>query len=401
MHVYTARQAIFNRSQNVVAYELLYRNSMENMFPNIDPQEATSKMIMQTHLNQGIKPITGGKPALINFSERALLDGLPLVLPHDQVIIEILENVSPSDEVFEACRQLFHQGYRLALDDFVYEPGWLRFFNIIKLIKFDIVETPLANIGSLVEQIKLKKNIKLLAEKIETKEEFVEAKVMGFDYFQGYYFCQPEMGKTKDFDNNNPLLLNLLQESLRTPFDITRISACFEKDPGLSFKLLRFVNSGVLPIKQEIHSIKNAVVYIGEEQLRKLILLLTSDVMLTNKPKELSRVATMRARFCELIAKHYIPTHSDDAFIVGLFSLLDAMLDQPLENILISLPLAKEVTDALLTDAPSPLKYTLKTVIDFDKGFWHETVHNAEIVRCSIEELQCFYAEAIEWSTKI
>ena len=124
MRVYTARQAILNSKERVIAYELLYRDGPENIFPDIDPHEATAKVVMQTHLNQGLGPITDNKPALINFSEKSILDGLPLVLPQKQVMIEVLETVTPSEQVYQACKVLFHQGYHLALDDFVYKPEW-------------------------------------------------------------------------------------------------------------------------------------------------------------------------------------------------------------------------------------------------------------------------------------
>jgi len=147
MKVYTARQAILNRKENVVAYELLYRGGPENFFPQIDPHKATSKLIIRTHLNQGIGLITDNKPALINFPEESILSCLPLILPPKQVMIEILETVSPSDEVYQACKVLYHQGYHLALDDFVYKPEWNRFFNLMKLIKFDIQATSLSELS--------------------------------------------------------------------------------------------------------------------------------------------------------------------------------------------------------------------------------------------------------------
>ena len=176
MKVFTARQAILNRKEQVIAYELLFRDGPENLFPQIDAHEATSKLIIRTHLNEGIRPMTGGKPALINFSEESLLCGLPLLLPSDQIMIEILEDTNPSEEVYQACRELYHKGYSLALDDFIYKPEWGRFLNLVKLIKFDLMQTPLEKIAPLVEKLKTRKKLKLLAEKVETKEEVVPPK---------------------------------------------------------------------------------------------------------------------------------------------------------------------------------------------------------------------------------
>ena len=400
MKVYTARQAILNRKEHVVAYELLYRGGPKNFFPQIDPHRATSKLIMRTHLNQGLALITDNKPALINFPEESILNGLPLILPPKQVMIEILETVNPSDEVYQACKTLYHQGYHLALDDFVYKPEWSRFFKLVKLIKFDIQATALSELEPVVEKLKTRKNLKILAEKVETKDEFLQAKKLGFDFFQGYYFCRPEMSENNEIDSNQPILLSLMQECLKTPLNISHITSYFERDVALSFKLFKFINSGVLPLTQEITSIKNALIYLGETQTKKLILLLATGILAENKPKELTRLAIVRARFCELIAEKAIPQLTEASFLVGLFSLLDAMLDAPLEQIVNDLPLATEVVTALTGDKPSQLKYILSTVTYYEQGSWYNTKRNAEMVNVDYEQLTDYYQNALVWANK-
>jgi len=400
MKVYTARQAILNRKERVVAYELLYRGGPENFFPQIDPHKATSKLIVRTHLNQGLGLITDNKPALINFPEESILNGLPLILPPKQVVIEILETVNPSDEVYQVCKTLFHQGYHLALDDFVYKPEWNRFFKFVKLIKFDIQITTLSELEPLVKKLKTRKNLKILAEKVETKEEFLQAKQLGFHFFQGYYFCRPEMSENSEIDSNQPILLSLIQECLKTHLNINSITSYFERDVALSFKLFKFINSGILPLTQEITSIKNALIYLGEAQTKKLILLLTTGVLAENKPKELTRLAIIRARFCELIAEKTIPHLTEASFLVGLFSLLDAMLDSPLEKVVNNLPLAAEVVTALTSDKPSTLKYILSTVTYYEQGSWYNTKRNADILNVNYEKLTDYYQNAIVWANK-
>jgi EAL and modified HD-GYP domain-containing signal transduction protein len=400
MKIYTARQAILNRKGNVVAYELLYRGGPENFFPSINPHKATSKLIMRTHLNQGLGLITDNKPALINFPEESILNGLPLILPPKQVVIEILETVSPSDEVYQVCKDLYHQGYHLALDDFVYKPEWNRFFNLMKLIKFDIQATPLDKISPLIKKLKTRKNLKILAEKVETKEEFLQAKKLGFNFFQGYYFCRPEMSESNEIDSHQPILLSLIQECLRTTLNIKCITSYFERDVGLSFKLFKFINSGILPISQEITSIKSALIYLGEAQTKKLILLLAAGSLAKKKPKELTRLAIIRARFCELIAEKTIPEHAEASFLVGLFSLLDAMLDAPLDKIVNSLSLPADVVAALTSDKPSTLKYILSTVSYYEKGSWYNTKRNAQRINVDYEELADYYQNALVWARK-
>tara|TARA_R110002124_G_scaffold67546_1_gene183275 strand:+ start:847 stop:2064 length:1218 start_codon:yes stop_codon:yes gene_type:complete len=400
MKIYTARQAIFNRKEHVVAYELLYRGGPENIFPQIDPHRATSKLIMRTHLNHGLALITDGKPALINFPEESILSGLPEILPTKQVMIEILETVTPSDEVYEACQKLYHQGYHLALDDFVYKAEWARFFKLVKLIKFDIQATPLSELAVLINKLKKKKNLKILAEKVETKDEFLQAKKLGFHYFQGYYFCKPEMSGHHEIDNSQAIMLGLMQECLKTELNINNITSYFERDVGLCFKLFKFINSGIFPLTQNVTSIKNALIYLGDTQTKKLILLLTSGILATNKPKELTRLAIIRARFCELMAAKAMPEYAEAGFMVGLFSLLDAMLDKPLDNLLDDLPLAPEVHAALTSDKPSRLKYILNAVIYYEKGSWYNTKRNAEMVNVTYEELTDYYQNALVWANK-
>jgi len=400
MKVYSARQAILNRKENVVAYELLYRGGPENIFPDIDPHKATSKLIMRTHLNQGLAIITDGKPALINFPEESLLTGLPLILPPKEVMIEILETVKPSDEVYQACRTLYHKGYHLALDDFVYKPEWNRFFNLVKLIKFDIQATSLDELTPLINKLKTRKNLKILAEKIETKEEFLQAKKLGFHFFQGYYFCKPEMSENKEIDTSQAVFLSLMQECLRAQLNINTLTSYFERDVGLSFKLFKFINSGILPLTQKITSIKSALIYLGENETKKLMLLLSTGVIAKDKPQELTRLAIIRAKFCELMAAKTMPELADAGFMVGLFSLLDAMLDSPLEKILTDLSLAPEVLTALTGDSPSSLKYILNAVSYYEQGSWYNTKKNAEMVRVSYEELTEYYQNALIWANK-
>ncbi|NQZ27926.1 MAG: HDOD domain-containing protein [Colwellia sp.] len=400
MKVYTARQAILNRKENVVAYELLYRGGPENVFPNIDPHKATSKLVMRTHLSQGLAVVTSGKPALINFSEESILTGLPLILPPKEVMIEILETVTPSDEVYQACLTLYHQGYHLALDDFVYKPEWNRFLKLVKLIKFDIQATPLDEIAPLINKLKKRKNLKILAEKIETKAEFLQAKKLGFHFFQGYYFCKPEMSENQEIDSSHVVLVNLMQECLRMQLNINNLTDLFSRDVGLSFKLFKYINSGILPLTQKVTSIKNALVYLGEVETKKLILLLSAGILAKDKPQELIRIAIIRAKFCELMTEKTMPELADAGFMVGLFSLLGAILDAPLEKILATLPLAPEVVSALTHDRPSSLKYILNAVSCYEQGSWYNTKRNAEMVRVNYDEVSGFYQSALVWANK-
>jgi EAL and modified HD-GYP domain-containing signal transduction protein len=199
MTVFIGRQPIISRDAEVIGYELLYRENNLNICDLAASFDATERIINSNGLQYGVDHITEGKKALINFSEKALLNGVAQKLPVNNVVIEILETVSPSDEVFEVCHELVSLGYELALDDFVYDESWVRFVEIVQIIKIDIIATPLESIGGLINAVKKMKqsNIatapKLLAEKIETSVEYEKAKELGFDFFQGYLFGRPEM----------------------------------------------------------------------------------------------------------------------------------------------------------------------------------------------------------------
>ncbi|GLP95546.1 EAL and HDOD domain-containing protein [Paraferrimonas sedimenticola] len=398
MKIYTARQAIFNRQQRVVAYELLYRDGPENIFPDVDPHEATARLIMRTHLNTGLKKITGGKPALINFPEKALKAGLAEVVPCEQVVIEILETVEPSDAVLEICKKLYRAGYHLALDDFVYEPRWERFLPYVKLIKFDIQRTPLAEVEPLVKRLRESSTLKFLAERVETPEEFAQARRLGFHFFQGYFFCKPELEVHSDLESASAMMVELYREASRDQIIINNMVAVFERDTGLTYRLLRFVNSGTLPNTQDIASIKQAVVYLGDIQLRKLSLLLVSAVCASKKPRELIRLSVLRARFCELVAKLYDPKLAEAAFVVGLLSLLDAILNRPLEQLLQQLPLRQEIVVALTEAERTPLFHILNTVRHYEKGSWYNTGKAARQLMLSYEAVAEAYAEAVDWT---
>ncbi|WP_427977643.1 EAL and HDOD domain-containing protein [Agarivorans sp.] len=398
MNVYTARQAILDRRQRVVAYELLFRDGPENVYPDVDPHEATSKLIIRTQLNEGILAVTQGKPALINFPEQSLYSDMVHLLPNKQVVIEILENIEPSEKLYQRCKSLFHRGYRLAFDDFVYKPEWQTYLKFVRLIKVDIQRTPFEQLAPLFEAVKQRKNIKLLAEKIETQQEYQQAKELGFNFFQGFYFCKPEMQKTKDIDASYLMISRLFYAATREDVNVNEVVRYFERDTALTYKLLRFVNSGNLPIVEDIASIKQAVVYIGNQQLRKLVALLATAMTVSHKPRELVRISVHRARFCELVAMRKSPAMREMAFLCGLFSLLDAILDKPLEQLLYSLPLEQEIRDALCSEQPSMLRLMLMTIKSYEEGHWYNTERLAEQLRMDYTQVEQLNLQALLWS---
>lgn len=397
MSVFVARQAIFNRKQNVVAYELLFRNSAENFFPDIEEGQATARLIMENQLNLGTRHITSGKTALINIGPDSLKHNLCDFLPSKDVVIELLETIEPTDDNYQLCRELFHKNYKLALDDFVYNEQWERFLKFIKLVKFDIAQTPLSDIAEIVEKLKQHKKIKILAEKIETQADYHQAHKMGFDYFQGYFFAKPTMHEQQDIDYNYALVVAIYAQVMKPSPDIKQISALFEADAALAYKLMRLINSGVFPIQSKISSIKQALVYLGHERLKKFVSLIVTAHTAGKKPAELMQVCVVRARFCELIAKQVSKSLAGEAFLTGLFSLLDAILDQPMSLLVEKLPFPDDIKAALLNEK-NTLYYILNVVQAYETGSWWTLEKAVILLNVKSDVLPGLYNQAVDWA---
>lgn len=397
MSVFVARQVIFNRSKKVVAYELLFRDSPKNYFPDIAEGQATARLIMENQLNLGTRHITSGKKALINIGPESLKLDLCAFLPCQDVVIELLETIEPTDDNYELCRGLFHSNYKLALDDFVYKPQWDRFLKLVKLIKFDIAITPLSEIQPIVTKLQAHKQIKILAEKIETQEDYELALDMGFDYFQGYFFAKPTMIKQNDVDYNYGLVVAIYAEIMKQSPDIKTIASLFELDAALAYKLLRLINSGVFPIQSQISSLKQALVYLGHERLKKFVSLIVTAHTTGKKPAELMQVCVVRARFCELVAKKVNKSQSGEAFLTGLFSLLDAILDQPMSLLVEKLPFPDEIKTALLGDK-NTLYYILNVVKAYETGSWWALEQAVLLLNIDSAILPPLYQQSVDWA---
>ncbi|WP_105169595.1 EAL and HDOD domain-containing protein [Pseudoalteromonas sp. T1lg23B] len=397
MKVFVARQAIFNRRKQVVAYELLFRDGTSNSFPNIADDAATAKLIMDNQLNLGTRYLTSGKKALINIGPDSLNQELAHFLPCQDVILELLETVSPTSENYEKVKDLFHQNYRLALDDFEYTKQWEPFLKLIRLVKFDIQQNSLDQIEELVGEFRQRKNMKLLAEKVETEAEFEQAKEMGFHFFQGYFFAKPRVIQQNDIEINHAIVLLIYAEVLKPHMSIDKIARLFAQDTALAYKLLRLINSGVFPLKKRIESLKQALVYLGDERVKKFVGLIMTAHIAEGKPTELTRLSIVRSRFCELIAKSLNPNIKSMSFLTGLFSLLDAILDRPMDQVVSRLPFPEELQDALM-GKHNLLYYILNVVKAYESGSWWQLQEACSLLNINDQRLPEFHADAIRWA---
>ena len=400
MDVYVARQAIFNINKEVIAYELLFRNSNINEFMSKENVNPTLDVIRNSFSVIGLDKITGGKRAFINFDEELIKSRIIEAFPKEYIAIEILETVKPDFRVIQCCKSLKEKGYLIALDDFEYTEEFDELIKYIDIIKVDFFITKGKERKEIINKIK-NKNIRFLAEKVETKEEFEEAVAYGYSYFQGYFFCKPVIISGKDISGYKFTYMNLIKELDKDNIDIKNIENLIKMDVSLSFKLLKAANSAHYSMKRKITSISDAIMIIGINQLKRWIFIITLEHIGKNSIDELVKMSLLRACFGELLSKKMKSKISEfDAFLTGMFSLMDALMNIPIENILNDLPVSNDVKDALL-GKDNLLSDLLKLIIEYEKGNWNEV--NGLIDKFELEEeyaSEC-YVEAIETLTNL
>ena len=400
MYSYIARQPILDIEQQVVAYELLFRDGQSNSFPDIDPNQATSNILTNNHLTLGLEQVTGNLPAYINFHADALIFHFPSSLDPNNVVLEILEDVPITDELLLACKSLHEKGYKLALDDFDFDAKWEAFYPIVDIIKIDVLQFSILEISKLVRKIS-GLDITLLAEKVETLQQFEKLKMLGFTLFQGYFFAKPEMLKQRKITTSKQNILELISQANQIDLDIQRISEIFSIDPGLTYKLLRFINSPSYGSSQEITSLKHALVYIGQVELKKFIALLAMSDLNSDKNPEILRLSLARAKFCEQIARaRFENENPPKAFLTGILSLIDGILDHELEQVLDVLPIHEEIKSALKNETCDLGNYLL-LVKNIEKGLWKEGEVIADII--GLDSEICFeaYSKSLSWADEM
>ncbi len=399
MYFYAARQPILDVNKNLYAYELLFRDGVDNVFPGIDEDEATSRIIEGSQFSLGIEHLTGNKPAFINFTLDTILKNYPTMVPPCSLVVEILETVQPGKKLLESVKELKQQGYVIALDDYEHKPVWRHFFPFVDLIKIDLRAMSFAEIEQVIADISDFPQIKLLAEKVETAEEFERCKALGFEYFQGYFFSKPEMVKTKTLSPGQMTLAELLYETSTAEIDLPKITQIFERDINLSYKLLRYTNSATFKRRAEISTIKQALVVLGKSELKKFLSLLFTASVSDDKPIELLNLAMVRARFCENLASLEGSADSSMAFLTGMMSLIDAILDQSIEMVMEQLPLSTEIKEALINKKGVLADY-LNLALAYEQGDWENELAIEEQLKLSQRQVPATYSNAINWAAE-
>jgi c-di-GMP-related signal transduction protein len=396
---YLARQPILNRARELFAYELLFRSSLQNSCDGVD-LDLASASVLDTSFLIGLEKITAGHPMFINCPRDFLLRDYVSLFPPQSVVVEILETVKPDQEVIDACRRLKRAGYLIALDDFIDSPDWAPLVAIADIIKVDFRLTDRREQSAIVSRYSGKK-IRMLAEKVETHEEFAAGMQIGYSLFQGYFFCRPEMMQHRDLPSSKLTYLELMRAATAPEFDVRELALKIKHEPSLTFRLLRYLNSTVFGLRSEIHSVAHALSLLGEGELRKWIAVVSVGMLAEGKPDELMTVPLVRGRFCELLAPLAgVPGQANDLFLMGLLSVMDAILDQPLVSILAELPVRSEIKDALQAQT-GLYRQLLEIATAHERADWEKVGVLASETGMNEEQVSSLYVSAVDWSTAL
>ncbi|WP_058188415.1 EAL and HDOD domain-containing protein [Terracidiphilus gabretensis] len=365
---YLARQPILDGQGRVVAYELLFRSANLSAFDGSG--DAASLTMIDNAMVYGLEKLTAGLPAFINCTAATLSSEYILLLPASSTVLEVLEDIEVTEDVVRACIRLQQKGYKIALDDFIYSPSIDPLVEVADFIKMDFRSTPAADRQTLISALTHFKG-EYLAEKVETREEFEEAAEEGFTLFQGYYFCKPALIRKNAVPSNHLVHLQLMRRLQEDPMDMQALGEIIKSEPALAYRMFQYVNSAACGLREEVTSITTALLVMGEDLFRRLATLAITVELNTGPSPEILRMALLRARFCETTALlcHLEPTAQ---YLLGLFSLLDAMLQIPMEEALAPLSLPASIQAALLGEKNnhrSPLT-------------WLESHEHGDFARC-------------------
>lgn len=398
--IYVARQPVFTDEMNIWGYELLFRHGEAQSAVFTDGDQATTQVIADGFA-LGVRGMGSKIKALINFPRNVLIGRSPYVLPSERCVVEILETVLPEENVMEACRELKANGYALALDDFVGDPGFEPLCEIADIIKVDILGKTPSDVMSLVNGLKGYKAW-LLAEKVESIDMFNVCRHLGFKYFQGYFFSKPEIVPGRKISPSQSAKIKLLKELNESEAELSRLVEIIQTDLSISYRLLKYINSARFTLCGKIESIQRAVNMLGQQNLRQwLQVVILSDVNSTGRGQELVRISVLRGRFLQLLATcGKAPFSPDSMFVMGFFSVLDAILDQQMEQILDEISLAPEIK-ATLIDPQSEHSVWIGLLTELDRGSWGGLEEKAGQIGIPIELVDKAAIEAAIWVDEV
>ncbi|MCC6590912.1 MAG: EAL domain-containing protein [Bryobacterales bacterium] len=398
--VLVGRQPILDRNRQIFGYELLFRSNQPASAAPFDDVAATSDVIATALLSVGFDQLVGESTAFINFNRDLLFSNLPQVLPPKRTVLEILETATVDDALVDACRKLKALGYRLALDDYVGDERFDPLLQLTDIIKVDLPGTDASRQRQIVQMCR-RNGTRVLAEKVETQEDFERCFNLQYDYFQGFFFARPTIVKKRAAPANKMARMNALREANKKEINLSALEAAIRHDPTLTYQLLRYVNSAAFGFNK-VESIRNALVLIGDVRIRQWVSLAIMRTFGHSKPAELMKQILVRARFCELLSVQAgQAARSVDFFLMGLFSLMDALMDSDLPEILSQVYLSDEPRLALLEDqARSTSKCIFELVRGYERSDWETVTQISERLNIASQAVMGSYVEALQWANR-
>ncbi len=392
-----ARQPILTGEEKVFGYELLFRDGVEDYFRAADADLA-ARSTLSTSMLIGLDLLCDGQRAFLNCTRDVLLKDYITLLPAPQTVVEVLETVPPDDLVVAACRRLKQAGYLIALDDFGMDDPRAGLTELADIIKVDLKLTTPEQAAKIAKQ-HASQRCRMLAEKVETRAEFSAAQKAGFVYFQGYFFRRPETLAAHEIPENRINYLHIWQAISRPQLDVREIEDLIKREASLCYRLLRYLNSPAFGLGNEIRSVRHALALLGEREVCRWVRLVTTLSAGQDKSSELVTSALIRARFCELLSIR-IPHTGSDLFLMGLMSLMDAILEIPMEKVLEHVALDQESKAALLGNA-SRLRPFYRLMLAQESGEWQEAAELARQLNLTETEVAESYWEAVQWARQV
>ncbi|MCT4618598.1 MAG: HDOD domain-containing protein [Marinisporobacter sp.] len=400
MEVFVARQPIFNSNKEVIAYELLYRDSNKNFFNNnIGASKATSILIANSYFSIGIEKLIGKHKAFINFNKNLIERDIPMIFDKDTIVIEILEDVIPDKKFINTLKKLKELGYTIALDDFTYNYSYDDIVELCDIIKVDFLQNTKEEVYRIIQKWD-NKDRKFLAEKIETDEMFHYAKKIGYDYFQGYFFDRPVIIKGKRLKGNKIQYLRIMEELNKDSPSYNNITKIIEYDINLTYKILKLVNSK-FTLSHEIQSIKHALTLMGLKEIQVWVTLVMIQDIKNMEKNEILKTSLIRSKLGQLLAENSIhKKKNNEAMLMGLISVIDILLEESMEKILSKLPISTDIKNPLM-GKESPLSDIYKIIINYEKASWEELSEYAKKIEIDIEKLPDQYFKAVQWAEEL
>lgn len=392
---FVGRQPIYDRDLKVVGYELLYRKDpLINRAEFEDVDQACSQVLLDTLVEVGIENLVGNHLAFMNLSRTFLVGNYDIPIPHKQVVVEVLEDVVVDAALIERIEIMRDQGLTIALDDFIYDEKMKPLIKRAHIIKIDVLALNRHQLAEYVTFLK-HNNLKILAEKVETHDDFDYCMRLGFDYFQGYFFCKPRILSGRTIPANRLALVELLAKINSPDADFRQLSQIIRRDVSLSYKVLRLINSAYYSLPSRVSSIEQALMYLGLKNLTNLISLIKL-ARIDEKPSELTITAMIRGKMCEELAEKMGAASPQQYFTAGLFSALDALLDAPMKEVLSLLPLSEEINTALTTHE-GQVGHVLSAVLAYERADWG----GATLPNLPDSAVRDSYFKAVAWADEL